>query len=1078
MVRAAMLVVLIQILLIPHGAQYLKPANGASNHLGPLGLPWQDELCCDSPSAYLGEDRGVTNRSKTNGTISSLRHLPRCKYRRLTPESLPQKPSEGDCLDILCQINEKWENLTCYLQLHDQPSRKLDTGGMTFSFQRLPDKDGTEVNSNPVVCEAEESFTCSLPLHPAASFVTTVTVNLSSVVAPPVLLIIPARPVKPSPPVNVTHYQTIEAELFVQWESPPHFDAAQLRYEVRYNTKSDLAWQVVSVTGEPRLSLDLQPEQEYTFQVRCSRLDEPPLWSEWSAPYKFYQYIVTYIPEKMVARAGESVTVYCLFNNRSMNASEAVWKLNFHQLLHHSQSVSGRVSKITMRASEGRMYDLLTCTQKAALPYSQISIEGASLHIRCETNGNMDTMECSWNSTQWLSFNLQHKWTHMSCERMKEKEEAGDNVGKIVDACYSIKPRTCIFKPLRFGCYKLWLELRTDSGSVHSKPIYLSSKGQVKPYTPTNVKAVTLRSGVLSVTWEPPSLPIDGLQYELQYHPLSTVKEEWKVQRSNQPPPMTVQVPEMCRSYVVQVRCMHIAGKGYWSEWSDLIYSTPNNSKAPERGPDFWRIRQDNQHINKSNITLLFEHFPGTWNSYCVDGFIVQHEALNRSVVRKQINLGSSYSFEWNQEPQTVTVEAYNSLGNSTNNINMTLGKTSRRKAVHSVHALVLNSTHVSLSWSLLDDGVVPLFMVVQWSESSGLSGLKWARLPYSNHVVYIKGSFSRSEDYSFHLYPVFADMEGEPMYIIAAKRNPAAYMIIMSISFLCILLLTLVLTQNQIKRNLVPNPKKCSWAKGLDFQKVDTFDLFQPAEGLQICPLLPSDNIISKVIIMEKVETRAFMETQLMSLNDDSVTSSSACLAPAFERSCLDASAPSSQSLDEANQADPVVPVDSSTSSSVRYAKLLLPCLKQEKQPDNPDKDGSGSNSSDEGNFSANNSEISESSPTGLWELDSCHSAEMDDQRRFCSYASEGELSEMSEHEAVMEQSREQTLCYLQIGYPDEDEESEEEVQREEEEKRKEQPAKDASLNGKDFFVPLICDLSSQYMPQYRTAAYRSQLV
>lgn len=31
----------------------------------------------------------------------------------------------------------------------------------------------------------------------------------------------------------------------------------------------------------------------------------------------------------------------------------------------------------------------------------------------------------------------------------------------------------------------------------------------------------------------------------------------------------------------------------------------------------------------------------------------------------------------------------------------------------------------------------------------------------------WISGSFSRSEDYSFHLYPVFADMEGEPMYII-----------------------------------------------------------------------------------------------------------------------------------------------------------------------------------------------------------------------------------------------------------------------------------------------------------------------
>ncbi|XP_024135133.1 leptin receptor isoform X1 [Oryzias melastigma] len=1081
--RGVMLAVLIHIFLMPHAAQCLKPGDGAAILSGALGLPWHDELCCDSPSASLSGDRGVTNRPTTNGTMSSLPHHPRCKFRRLKPEFLPQKPSDGICLDILCRINENWENVTCYLQLLDEPSGKLDAGGTTFSFQQLTDKDATEVNSNPVVCEAEESFTCSLPLHPEASYVATVTVNVSSVMAPPVFLIIPARPVKPSPPVNVTHYQTIEPELIVQWESPPHFNATQLRYEVRYSTKNDFAWQVVSVTGEPRLSLDLQPDQEYTVQVRCSSLDEPPLWSEWSAPYKFYLYIVTYIPEKMVAQAGKNVTVYCVFNNRSMNASEAVWKLNFHQPLPSSMyhPVSERVSKITMRASESRMYDLLTCTPEAAIPYSQISIEGASLDIRCEINGDMDTMECSWNSTQWLSFNLQHKWTHMSCNSMKQKEEAGENVGKIKEACFSIKPRTCTFHPLHVGCYKLWLELGSDSGSVRSKPIYLSSKGNVKPYSPSNVKALTLKSGVLSVRWEPPSLPADGLQYELQYHILSTVKEDWKILGTKQPPPMTVEVPEMCRVYVVQVRCKHIGENSYWSEWSDIIYSTPNNSRAPEQGPDFWRIRQDDHHKNKSNVTLLFEHFPVTWNSYCVDGFIVQHLASNGSVVRKHINLGPSYSFEWNQEPQTVTVEAYNSLGNSTHNMKMTLEKTPRRKSLHSVHALVLNSTHASLSWSLLDDSVVPLFMVVQWSESSGLSGLKWVRLPYSNQAVYINGNFSHSEDYGFHLYPVFADMEGEPMYIIAAKKNPAAYMIMMSISFLCIVLLfTLVLTQNQIKKNLVwkhvPNPKKCSWAKGLDFRKMDTFDLFQPAEGLQTCPLLPSDNIISKVIIVEKTETKAFMESQLMSLSCDPVTSTSSCFAPAFDRSRLDTSAPSSQSPDKPNQADPEASdiVDSSASTSVRYAKLLLPYLKQEKQSGNIN---DGSNSSDEGNFSANNSEMSESSPTGLWELESCHSAETDDQRRSCSYASEGELSEMSEHESVTEQRQEQPLCYLQIGYPAEDEESEEEEQREEEEeeKRKEETA---NLNGKDFFVPLICDLSSQYMPQYRTAAYRSQLL
>lgn len=53
----------------------------------------------------------------------------------------------------------------------------------------------------------------------------------------------------------------------------------------------------------------------------------------------------------------------------------------------------------------------------------------------------------------------------------------------------------------------------------------------VKPHTPTNVKAVSRSSGVLMVSWEPPSLPVDGLQCQFRYHSPSVVRAqpEWKV---------------------------------------------------------------------------------------------------------------------------------------------------------------------------------------------------------------------------------------------------------------------------------------------------------------------------------------------------------------------------------------------------------------------------------------------------------------------------------------------------------------------------------------------------------------------
>lgn len=46
---------------------------------------------------------------------------------------------------------------------------------------------------------------------------------------------------------------------------------------------------------------------------------------------------VSYIPEKVVVRPGENVTVYCVFNDHNINASTAMWMLNFQQPLNRSQ---------------------------------------------------------------------------------------------------------------------------------------------------------------------------------------------------------------------------------------------------------------------------------------------------------------------------------------------------------------------------------------------------------------------------------------------------------------------------------------------------------------------------------------------------------------------------------------------------------------------------------------------------------------------------------------------------------------------------------------------------------------------
>lgn len=51
--------------------------------------------------------------------------------------------------------------------------------------------------------------------------------------------------VKPSPPFNLSHIQTVEAELILSWKEPLDFNDHLLRYEVRYSSKKNsLHWQV------------------------------------------------------------------------------------------------------------------------------------------------------------------------------------------------------------------------------------------------------------------------------------------------------------------------------------------------------------------------------------------------------------------------------------------------------------------------------------------------------------------------------------------------------------------------------------------------------------------------------------------------------------------------------------------------------------------------------------------------------------------------------------------------------------------------------------------------------------------
>lgn len=281
---------------------------------------------------------------------------------------------------------------------------------------------------------------------------------------------------------------------------------------------------------------------------------------------------------------------------------------------------------------------------------------------------------------------------------------------------------------------------------------------------------------------------------------------------------------------------------------------------------------------------------------------------------------------------------------------------------------------------------------------------------------------------------------------------------------------------------------------------QADTLEqLLHFPEGLLVLPL-PSEEI-SKVIVIDKDLTKAFIQTS-SSLTPNPAAASDSSFLPWFDpnvgrsvasETLLNRSGSlamtSPQRTDDLQPTEPIVdhtPADSRSSaqSSVTYSKVLLADAKQDHRPDELHfRVGSRSSLSDEGNFSANNSDISESVAGALWELDSCHGAEVDDPRRSCSYNSVEEVSETSEQEDEGAALQEKRLCYLEMKYSSEDEESEEEdEQREEETKaglvkgvlnRGGYPL--LSAEGLSQTSQLLsassCAFSSLYLPQYRTA-------
>uniref|UniRef100_A0A8C1K8Z7 Leptin receptor n=1 Tax=Cyprinus carpio TaxID=7962 RepID=A0A8C1K8Z7_CYPCA len=1017
------------------GLAALSPSDGRGGVYE--DLKWKALLCCELPFAQT-----------LDGGLSEHPPVGQCQLLNATkPEFSSKSPTHSEnCLDILCWLEGEWTNLICNAKSYRAAAA---ASLLTIRPQLVVQMNVLSDETNHAAqCAGEEIAMCSISLHGNDANVSlTISISLNETTAV-------------SPKMQVSTHHLRKNCIMI-------YNFIDFCLSVRPSVRSV----VLMVFGVPVMYI------HFTAVI--------------SVQYCANYWFTVYIPAEVFTTPGSEITVSAVFHNRSWRASKAVWMLNGQVKIPESQYrvINEQVSAVTVTVDEPGFDTLMCCHQwgerfKCIIAYAKIYTEGMfNADITCQSkNSEVDTMSCEWNKSAWAQVRLLYRQYTSMCETISEiegSEEAEESMS-LVKECPSGAGdhRECTLRNLSlFSCYKIWLEVEGGRGKVRSFPVYVLPIDCVKPSSPTVLEATTLPNKTLSVSWRRPHLPVYDMQYELRFVALrGMANTQWKVIGPLFEPQAEIQLEESCVQFEVDVRCRRLNGSGYWSDWSTSYTSVVYNRKAPEMGPDFWRIIQEDPVRSVTNVTLIIKQPVLAGDPYsCVEGLVFEHQASGRAVWSNETTLVQFHSFQWRKEAHTVTVISRNTLGISTRNRNITLLHQPKRRVVRSF-SVVANASCVYLSWSLLSNHPVPQSFVIEWldlnkdpeQDMSLTNRLQWVRVQSTSRDLSLCRRFYGSEE--FTLYPVFVDGEGEPVRYTATRGDPAAYILLLIIAFLSVVLfVTLLISQNQMRKLMwkdVPNPNNCSWAKGMDFRQIDTMEnLFPHSEGLTACPLLLVSESICEVEIIEKphpVTLEHVKENEVLIYNSgDKTTTNSTLLADSSDPLSL-----------EASTAAPTP--ETSGQSSVTYSTVLLsgqPSLHRKQQE-------SLSSSSDEGNFSGNNSDISGSFPGGLWDLENHVCSDSANPRHSSSYNSVEEFSETSDqdYEASESTGVAKDLYYLEVN-EEEKEEDEEEIEETQGEWEKNEMVMrvDARplLEEKDSTAVDTNNISHSiplYLPQFRT--------
>ncbi|XP_074689271.1 leptin receptor [Strix aluco] len=923
----------------------LRKEHGASETKPPLLMNEESFLCC------LWSDNNI-DCSLYRASMQARKFIP----SEITISASQEIDSNWN---IECWIKGKLDLLVCslrFLKLYLRASLKVN---LLYAVSELSVGDvSTSSLKGPVTvaecdCRAYDRCECCVPSL-GLNYTYILWLKVMVGVTPlwsPLMSVRPIDIVKPEPPVNLHLEMTEKGQVKICW-SDPVLMPYPLRYEVKISANSGQnGWQVVHVALETSLAIDSTLfDSSYLVQVRCRNHHGPGFWSDWSTPYSLNLGAeVLYFPPKILTSVGSNVSFHCIYKNKTkiVVSKKIVWWLNLAEEIPESQYtlVNDRVSKVTLfnlKATKPRgsfFYNALYCchqNRECHHRYAELYVVDVNINITCETDGYLTKMTCRWSvnpNTLLLGSSLQLRY-HRS--RIYCSDFPSTSPKSEVKECHLQKNHSyeCTFQPIfLLSGYTMWIEFKHLLGTLESSPTCVVPADVVKPLPPSNVKAeITRNVGLLNVSWTNPVFTNNDLKFQIRYA-VNRKEIAWELYEVSNAPTRSavIKVQKLCVEYIVQVRCRELDGWGYWSNWSRSAYTLVKDIRAPLQGPEFWRLIVEDPARRQKNVTLLWKPLTKNHSLCSVSRYVINHQTSGNTTWSEYVANGTTCSFPWTEHTHTVTVLAMNSIGVSSVNFNLTLSQQmSTVNVVRSLSAYPVNSTCVILIWTLSPRIYGITSFVIEWKNLNKEEEMKWVRVPPNITKYYIYDHFILIEKYRFSLYPVFAGGVGKSRATdqftkveYENENNASLYMVLPIVISTSGLLLGALLVLHQRMKKLfwedVPNPKNCSWAQGVNFQKPETFEhlFIKHPEAMSFEPLLLEPEIVLEDISVTKAskkeDAQDFLVLDSMFTKPQDSERDSACSSSHFNSSSFSESSRDDQTGGEVTR-----------QSDVKYATIV----------------------------------------------------------------------------------------------------------------------------------------------------------